>query len=590
MSGRRLALGLLLGVIALAVFSCFVLFPAYPFILDSVKHFLSQKSGADTWQLGEVTVTREELEGIAVTYYSFRDGEESVTVDLLSPEGEKPEYAGSYEGASNYLEFRQSEQKLAADELPKEMAEQLRAAQAVAEKALQKNIWPWPLWHLKPFVRRIADGRARLRVSGPCHALIYPKAFFLGDEEILGISASYITEENSHLEVATWRDRFAARLKYGKFALLGDGRELVAHQEVDSDAGTVDERIAQIRELLRNFLFVVETVPALPEAMMPRLKKVAEVIGKRQVTVGKPLTPEEMDAFLEPWRHIAPEPTQEERMQLAGDLTWQHEPMTIAGVEIAIPTKPRDEVMFTRNGLSVRASVRWDYPQFHVEREGTRLGTLELLNHGAYPKLTAPLPADEESLVSEVCAMARDLLGAPADAWPEGSRTESLTRLLSAIVHRQFLVQPNLLGTVLGTRSEAEGSEVEFYLSCYVLRGHSTDLLLSEDGFSLYREEPESLITSEGEKVTVTFAGDSGTTRLSPDELRQLRGFLKALDHVRDQLPERILPGLKRYRQFLERPEALEPAFVESLAPPQWSTKARFERALRLNPGELVGL
>ncbi len=259
------------------------------------------------------------------------------------------------------------------------------------------------------------------------------------------------------------------------------------------------------------------------------------------------------------------------------------QPATVAGVEISEQLTERGlgSLTLAKGDLDITCRLEGGRSRLGIEQGEQKVLSLEVTDDLGYPAVTARFGGEEQEVLDEVRAMARDMLAVPPEEWPDFVWREDLLLALKGIDEGRFYAASELKMYRVTARVMAEGDSLSFSLSQITyLRTDavgSIDILLCADGFMVYDQRSGSLLKVENDDVRLTRRKTDATAENAFDEetFIALAGMLH--DHE-DEVPEELRQSLDGLVEFATDPQLPKPSLVDTLAAPVWSTELRESR------------
>ncbi len=541
---------------------------------ECVRAGIDERLHPKYWRLGDVHLRREGTGRPRLEVYRASMGD--IDMSLVTAKGEDGEvYRTGHviKDHDTYMGVLPAEEVL-REELPELLTEAADAAQLVAQEMRQHKPWPWSLRSIGRRVRDVAERRMRVEASTEPGRGLYCSEILYGSEKAFSINTF-----GEWARLTVWDGRAVARVKDSVLDFGSAGN--IAYADETADVALLQTRVINAIDS------AVEALQAAPSKPADAIKKLGEArtLFESQDYARKPeLDRAGRDQLMSPWDasivHTSSKGASNDEPEEALVRS-----ATVAGVEIskdgcASLKLAKDDVSVTWRFMGGRSKLT-------VERGGYEALTMIVTEDTEYPSVTARFEGEEQEVLDEVRAMARDMLSVPLEEWPAIVWREELLSTLRGVDEGRYCARGGLNGYHVGARVMAEGNELEFSVSqTTFIRFDCTgslDVLLDAGGIKAFDQRSGSLLVADGDSVRLTQRRTDETAGKAFDAatFAALAGMLR---EYKSEVPEELRQSLDVLVAFATDPQIPQPILVDTLEAPDWSAEHRQERTKALSP------
>jgi hypothetical protein len=408
---------------------------------------------------------------------------------------------------------------------------------------------------------------------------LYCSEILYGSERIFRITTSF----GDLVSMTVWDGRTIARIKYSVLDFGSDGN--IAYVDEITDVESLQRRVTAAID------YAVETLHVVPD----RPADVLEMLGEsRAYFEGRDYErkPElDKDArfqLMRPWyasivqRNLRGVPAVTPERTLV-------QPAMVAGVEISEQLNERGfgPLMLARGSVCITYQSLGGKSDLKIEREGQEVLSLDVTEDPEFPAATAHFGGEEQEVLDEVRAMARDMLAVPLEDWPEFVWRDDLLSALKGVDDGRFYATSGPKAYWITARLMAEGDDITCSLSQNKLLKQtsvgSLDVLLHANGFEAYDQRSGSLLEVAGDDVRLTQRKIEAAKGEAFDAatFAALVGMLRDYE---DEVPEELRQSLDVLVAFAVNPQIPQASPVDILEAPNWSAEHRQKVTEALKP------
>jgi hypothetical protein len=476
------------------------------------------------------------------------------------------------------------------------------AVKSISVQVDKAKLWPADLWSIRPFIKKLARRDYRIEYTGPVSAgFVTAQLRHIGDRTgywLQGFGMESIggdTLDTVAVRLIVWPDRFALRaFANPELILSGDAHGYDAYQETELWGQGVRDSLFRIKQYLPKYQ---ELLPLLGDGVLPMLTQSLRETSDQIITSEpRALYHADIDEMLreeEPWRPVDASNVYNKQDEQAQASLIKGFSFEWKGLKVSGPAN-RKYLTIERDGLKVSLSSHWGlWAEGSFTQKGERLATkVYLSDKGRLPRLSCKLRPENESLLEDASALAKDALAIPVKEWPSGGPPEELVEnWLGALSDWQFAVRESLGHTMLMTLTEREGNSAGLIVSFgeRASMGEETsmdiNLRLGMDGFQLLNTATSYLVSTSGGKVSAIRTDDAAPSALTDEDVRQLETVIRILGATVAGIPSAVEPGVDKLREFLKHPETAKVEVVNELPKVLWAGMATLDRYSEISLG-----
>jgi len=572
MSVKRIAWGVVIGVVVMVIAYIAGTWSYCCQTAEYVRARIDESLHPQEWHLGDVRVEREEAGKPHLGMYRASMGDiEMWFVTAEGKDGEVHRGGGVTKGSDLYAGILPSEEIL-REELPEPLAEAADIAQQVAQEMRQHKPWPWSLRSIGRRVRDVAERRMRVEAYAEPDRGLYCSEILYGSERIFGIDTF-----GDYIRLTMRDDRAIASIKNSvlDFGDAGNTAYVDEAADVESLQHRVIAAIGYATEAL-------QAAPGKPEGVIEMLEESRMRFDSQDYTRMPELDRDARFQLVRPWyARIVQKNLRGIRAVKPDEALSQ--PAIVAGVEISEQLNERNfgSLILVKDNIIISCDSLGGRSDLKVKCEGQEVLSLNVTEDCEFPEMTARFGGEEQEVLDEVRAMARDMLAVPLEEWPEFVWRDDLLLALKGVDEGRFYARcvPERYG--VNARVMAEGNELMFSLSQATFIQFdctgSLDVLLHVNGFEAYDHRSGGLLVVDGNDVRLTQrkAEAAAGKAFDADTFAALAGMLRDYE---DEVPEELRQSLDSVVAFAADPQIPQATLVDVLEPPVWSVEHRQKR------------